>query len=138
MYRILVGLIATLTMPCFFVPLSAQDVSATIMGEIKDATGAVVPGARVTVTNLDTNILKSAVSASTCHNLSPLPLPCRYSLTVTSTCFKTYIETGIVHEVNQNATRDVRLQVGEISDRVEVSSELPLTATEDVAIGKVI
>ena len=65
-------------------PLSVlgQDVSATITGSIKDPSGAVVPGARVTVTNLDTNISKSTTTGSSGDYLVPLLRPGRYSLTV--------------------------------------------------------
>ncbi|MBS1827947.1 MAG: TonB-dependent receptor [Acidobacteria bacterium] len=118
--------------------LPAQDVSASITGAVKDSTGSVIPGAKITVTNLDTNIDKSATSSPGGEFLIPLLRPGRYSLTVTQTGFKTWAQSGIVLELNQRATIDVTLQVGELTQRVEVSSDIPLISTEDVAIGKVI
>jgi hypothetical protein len=115
-----------------------QDVSASIIGSVKDSSGAVVPGAKVTATNLDTNISKSTASGAGGDFLIPLLRPGKYSLTVSQTGFKTYEETGIVLELNQKANIDVPLQVGQITDRVEVSSELTLISTEDAAVGKVI
>src|SRR5437899_1259340 len=115
-----------------------QDVSASIIGNVKDSSGAVVPGAKVTATNLDTNISKSTTSGAGGDFLIPLLRPGKYSLTVSQTGFKTYEETGIVLELNQKANIDVPLQVGQITDRVEVSSELALISTEDAAVGKVI
>jgi len=70
-----------------------QDVSASIIGNVKDSSGAVVPGAKVTATNLDTNISKSTTSGAGGDFLIPLLRPGKYSLTVSQTGFKTYEET---------------------------------------------
>jgi len=90
------------------------------------------------VTNLDTNISKCTTTGSSGDYLVPLLRPGRYSLTVSQTGFRTYAQTGIVLEVNQKANIDLTLEVGQLTDRVEVSADVALIATEDSAIGKVI
>src|SRR5260370_21446766 len=115
-----------------------QDVSASITGIIKGSSGAVVPGDKVTATKLDTNISSTTTSGSGGSYVIPLLRPGKYTLTVSQAGFKTYAETGIVLELNQKANLEVTLQVGQISDRVEVSAEAPLISTEDAAVGKVI
>ncbi|MGH9665991.1 MAG: carboxypeptidase regulatory-like domain-containing protein, partial [Bryobacteraceae bacterium] len=125
---------------CLTLPLAAfgQEVTASITGTVKDASGAVVPGATVIATNLDTNIAASTTTGTGGDYLLTLLRPGKYKLTVSQTGFKTYEVGGIVLEVNQKPNINVSLQVGQISDRVEVTSGVALISTEDSAIGKVI
>src|SRR5260370_28195642 len=67
-----------------------QDVSASITGIIKDSSGAVVPGAKVTATNLDTNIGSTTTSGSGGSYVIPLLRPGQYTLTASQAGFQTY------------------------------------------------
>ncbi len=125
---------------CLTLPFSVfgQEVSGSITGTVKDATGAVVPGAKATATNVDTNISASTTTGAGGDYLLTLLRPGKYSLTVSSAGFKTFATTGFTLELNQKANIDVTLEVGQITERVEVNSDVPLISTEDSAVGKVI
>ncbi len=123
-----------------FLPISifGQDVTGSITGTVKDSTGAVIPGAKATATNLDTNITASTTTGAGGDYLINLLKPGKYRLAVSQSGFKTYVSTGFALEINQKANIDVTLEVGQISESVEVNSDVPLISTEDSAVGKVI
>ncbi len=127
-----------LSLCTFTVAVVAQEVTASITGKILDPTGATVTGAAVTVTNVETNFTRTASSGAGGDYLFTLLRPGNYSLTVSQPGFKTYEQTGIVLEINQRANVPVTLQVGNVSERLEVSSEAALITTEDSSIGRVI
>ncbi len=110
----------------------AQQETATIAGTIRDATGAVVPGASVTVTNIQTNITARAQAGSDGVYLIPSLRPGDYSVTAESAGFQKTVRTGITLQVAQVARVDVALQAGQISEAVEVVGGTPLLDTLDV------
>src|SRR5213593_4904613 len=90
----------------------AQTPTGTILGNIKDAQGAVVPGATVTATNLGTQYSRSAVTdGSGEYALRLLPVG-NYKLVVTLSGFKNFTQTGIVLEVGRNARVDATIELG--------------------------
>jgi hypothetical protein len=115
-----------------------QETTATVTGQVQDSTGAVISGAKVTITNTDTNTSRSTTTGSTGDYVITLLRPGNYSLSVSLTGFKTYVQSGIVLEINQRLKLDVALAVGEITENVQVTGELPVIATEDAQVGKVI
>src|SRR6266849_5919529 len=130
--------IACLCVPALTRPLAGQEVTASITGKIWEPTGATVTGASVTVTNVETNFNRTVHSGAGGDYLFTLLRPGKYRITVSQAGFKTYEQTGIVLEINQRANIEVTLQVGQISERLEVSAEASLITTEDSAIGRVI
>src|SRR5215467_1808686 len=129
------GVIAIL----FFVSiLAAQGVRATIVGRVADDTGAVVPGAKITITNVGTNESRSAVANDNGEYAIPQLSPGQYTLTVEYAGFNTVVRSGIVLETNQEARFDVVLKVGTITEEVEVSAAAPLVTTENASIGNVV
>jgi hypothetical protein len=115
-----------------------QDVTATITGTVKDPSGAAVAGAKVVATNLDTNISSSTISNGAAEYVITLLRPGRYRLVVSQPGFKTHEDTGIVLEINQKVKIDVSLEVGQLSERVQVEAAAPIIETEDSSVGKVI
>jgi hypothetical protein len=104
--------------------LVAQDVSATIGGTILDATGAVVAGAKVTVTNTDRNQIIREITTETSGTYTALLLPIgHYSVKVEARGFKTETQTGIVLNVNDSLKLNFSMQVGGITDTVEVHTQ---------------
>src|SRR5713226_4296803 len=92
-------------------PLLGADVTAALSGTVKDASGAVVSGASITLTNTQTNIsrtLKSGPDGSYSFTLVPVG---NYKLTVEQTGFRKYVQDGIVLQVNQAAKQDVSLRI---------------------------
>jgi len=113
--------------------------TATIVGRVTDASGAVVNNAKVTAKNASTNLERSTVSSDTGDFEIPfLPISGAYSLTVASAGFQMQELKGIVLQVDQRARIDVSLKVGNISERVTVEDSAPILNTESGSIGQVI
>src|SRR5215831_4981082 len=86
--------------------------TANIVGTIRDNSGGVVPGARVTARNLQTDYTQTRRAESDgAYKLLLLPIG-SYVITVEKEGFQKYVQTGIVLAVNDNATIDVTLAVG--------------------------
>src|SRR5262245_14100069 len=129
------GVIAIL----FFVSiLAAQGVRATIVGRVADDTGAVVPGAKITITNVGTNESRSAVANDNGEYAIPQLSPGQYTLTVEYAGFNTVVRSGIVLETNQQARLDVVLKVGTLTEEVQVSAATHLVTTENATLGNVV
>jgi hypothetical protein len=109
---------------CLAASLSAQDISGSIGGTVLDPTGAVVPNAKVTVTNTDRNVVVRTVTTDTAGTYSVPQIPIgNYSVKVDAAGFKTETQTGIVLNVNDDLKINLSLQVGAATDTVEVKAE---------------
>src|SRR2546425_602002 len=116
----------------------AQATTAQINGTVKDPSGAVLPGVEVTVTQTATGAKRSTVSNETGNYvLASLPLG-PYILQAELPGFKAYVQTGIVLQVDANPTINVVLQIGQVSEQVEVQADAGLVETRTTAIGQVV
>src|SRR3989441_2358951 len=116
----------------------AQATTAQINGTVKDPSGAVLPGVEVTVTQTATGAKRSTVSNETGNYvLASLPLG-PYMLQAELPGFKAYVQTGIVLQVDANPTINVVLQIGQVSEQVEVQADAGLVETRTTAIGQVV
>src|SRR5262245_34347076 len=116
----------------------AQQETATITGEVRDASGALVPKAAITITNVETNAnLKSETNDQGVYTVPSLK-PGPYSITVEKAGFKKMVRSGITLQVNQVARIDLAMQVGELSTAVEIVEAAALLETETSARGSVI
>src|SRR5262245_6555796 len=118
-------------------PALAQT-QAGISGVIRDASGAVIPGVTVTVTNPATNFARSAISNEAGVYNIPSLQPGTYSVKVELAGFRTITQNGVELQVQQAARIDFTLQVGEVSETVEVAGTTALIATENATVGTVI
>src|SRR5215467_6586888 len=109
-----------------------------ISGVIRDPSGAVIPGAMVTVTNPATNQVRSAISNEAGVYNFPVLQPGKYNIKVELPGFRTIEQNGVELQIQQSARIDFTLQVGEISQTVEVSGTAALIATENATVGTVI
>src|SRR6516165_2013581 len=108
---------------------AAQANTAQIIGSVKDPSGAVLPGVEITVTQTATGAKRSAVSNETGNYvLASLPLG-PYVLEASLPGFKMYVQTGIVLQVDASPTINVVLQIGAVSDQVEVQANAALVET---------
>src|SRR5919201_1745623 len=119
------------------VPAVAQT-QASISGVIHDPTGAVIPGVTVTVTNPATNFVRSAISNEAGVYNFPSLQPGTYNIKVELPGFRTIEQKDVELQVQQSARIDFTLQVGEVSQTVEVSGTAALIATENATVGTVI
>src|SRR5215471_21474886 len=91
-----------------------------ISGTVRDQSGAVLPGVEVTATHTGTGAARTALSnESGSYVLSNLPIG-PYRVEAALAGFRTFVQTGIVLQVNSNPVVDVALQVGQVSETVEV------------------
>jgi len=115
---------------------SAQ-ATAQITGTAKDQSGAVLPGVEITVTQTDTGVTRSTVTNETGFYILPsLPLG-SYRLEAGLPGFRTYVQTGIVLQVDASPTINPELQVGQTTESVEVQANAAAVETRDVGIARV-
>jgi carboxypeptidase family protein len=118
--------------------IAAQGTTGNILGTVTDSTGAVIPNAQVTVTNLETNFTRNGVTnASGEYLIQFLPLG-SYRVEVTAPTFKKFAQTGVVLEINRNARVDAVLTAGAVTETVSVTSNAPLVETTQPALGQTI
>jgi hypothetical protein len=112
--------------------------TAQINGSVKDQSGAVLPGVEVTVTQTDTGVKRSMPTDETgLYVLSNLPLG-PYRLEAALPGFRTYVQTGIVLQVDASPTINAVLQVGQVSEQVEVQADAALVETRTSGVGTVV
>lgn len=115
----------------------AQD-TAQIVGTVTDASGAVIPGAKVTVANPDrgyTRVLET--NAAGAYVLSAVPIG-TYNITAEATGFQKLTQSGITLTVGQIQRVDMSLKVGQVTQEVTVAANAPVVQTETAAISDVI
>ena len=100
----------------------AQTTSGDLVGTVKDASGAMIPNASVTVTNEATGVATSMKSGAAGEFRASNLLPGQYDLTVTSAGFEPYTLHGITVELNKASTTNVTLSIG-ANTTVEVAAE---------------
>ena len=103
-------------------PLSAQLLYGTLVGNVSDGTGAVIPGAQVTITNEGTGASRSGEANAAGAYSFPTVATGSYRIEVRSDGFSTYTTTGVAVRVNDVTRVDVDLQIGEVTEVVEVSA----------------
>ena len=117
-------------------PMHAQSqaFTATLNGVVSDSAGAVLTGARLSLTAAELGITRTyTTDASGAYVFSQLP-PAVYSLRVEAQGFKTFQQNGISLAAGQSAQQSLTLQVGSVSERVEVVSEAPLLNADNANI----
>ena len=114
----------------FFLPAMAlAQVTASVIGTVRDTSGAVIPGAAVTVKSLETGAARTVTTDERGYYRA-LSLPVgRYELTAEKTGFKREVRTGINLVVGQEAVLDLGLEVGEVQQAVTVTAEAPIVNT---------
>jgi outer membrane receptor protein involved in Fe transport len=115
--------------------IEAQQATALLTGTIKDSTGALVPDAKVTLKNSDTNIARTANSDKSGEFLFTLIPIGRYEVDVQGAGFRKYVRKGITLEINQNARLDVVLEVGAATQVIEVTGDVTQVDTISDTIG---
>jgi len=115
-------------------PASAQ-VAGTILGVVEDASGGTVPGARITITNVDTSEARTVASGDDGAFRVPGLRPGHYSVRVEKDGFKTSTETALALNVAQELVVNPALQVGSATQEVTVTGEPPVINTTTSSLG---
>ncbi len=111
--------------------------AATIVGTVSDTTGAVIPSAKVTVVNIETNFNFEGLTNQDGYYYVPYLRPGTYKVTVEAAGFKKYVRDGIELRTNDEPRIDVKLEVGNLTESVEVQAAASLLETETAVSGGV-
>lgn len=117
---------------------AAQVATGNIRGTVQDASGAVIQGAAVVLTNADTGLTRSTLSNDRGEFDAPLMPLGNYRVAASYKGFQTKVLVGIRLQVDQTMELTIDLQPGAVTESVEVSTTAPLLQSQDSAIGQVI
>src|SRR5271157_1200530 len=120
-------------MSCF-----AQESRGSITGTVIDPQNAMVPGAKVTVTNVETNVSNTVTANSTGYWEVNFLIPGEYSVTAESTGFKKLNRTGITLSTGDRLALDLKMEIGESTISINVTEDAPLLNTTTAATGRVL
>src|SRR6266852_4349702 len=116
----------------------AQTSTATILGVVRDTSGALVPGVSISVKHTESGLTRTVVSGERgSYNVPLLPVG-PYEITTTMPGFKQAVRSGINLVVGQEAVIDLTLEVGAAAETVTVSEEAPLVNTTTASTSGVI
>ncbi|AEU36862.1 TonB-dependent receptor [Granulicella mallensis] len=116
----------------------AQRITASLKGTVHDSTAARIPNATVTLTNTGTQAnFKGLTDSTGSFDISNLP-PGPYTVTIEATGFKRLVRSGLILDVDQTAGEDFTLELGTVSETVQVTSAEPLLETQSSDVGAVI
>ncbi|MFN0105519.1 MAG: carboxypeptidase regulatory-like domain-containing protein [Bryobacteraceae bacterium] len=131
-FKLSVALIAALSVA------NSQSFTGRIVGTVSDSSGGVVAGAAVKVTDIATGrILNAAANTDGNYALNEVPRG-EYLIEVSASGFKQFVRRGVVLSIGQQARVDVRLDVGNVAETIEVREAASLLETVDSVLGKVV
>jgi hypothetical protein len=120
------------------VAMYGQQTSANLTGSVSDVTGAIVPDVLVRATNKATNVSREARSDADGSYTIPLLPAGDYAVTATKSGFRTYRLESMALQVGQIARLDLQLQIGEVTESVNVEASGAILQTENSTVGTVI
>jgi hypothetical protein len=113
----------------------AQTTDATIVGDVADPQGGAIAGAVISVKNMATGVAREVKTADTGgYRVYPLN-PGSYELTATAPGFKTQLQRNVVLDAAANVKVDFKLEVGVVSEKVEVEASAAILQTQDASVG---
>ena len=116
----------------------AQTTTAQVSGQVTDSTGAAVPQASITITNVNTSLSRKAETSGTGFYVITLLQPGNYTLTVEKQGFQTAAFPNLILQVNETLALDAVLQVGAITQSVTVEAQAPLLQATSANLGEVV
>ncbi|MEX2264922.1 MAG: TonB-dependent receptor [Bryobacteraceae bacterium] len=126
---------AILLLPAFLI---AQTTDAVLVGLVTDASGAAVAGATVSAQNVSTAVSRDVVTNETgAYRIGPLT-PGTYNVTTSLSGFKSFVQNDVILQTGAVLKLDMSLQVGEVSERIEVTGAAPMLQTQEASVGGVI
>ena len=116
----------------------AQSYYGSVRGVVTDPSGASIAGAHVTLTNEGTGQARSTLASSAGQYLFSDVVPAGYTLQVESVGFKKFERKGLTVATQQEVTADLKLEVGAITESVEVTEAAPMVETSNASQGQVV
>lgn len=114
--------------------LGAQVELGTIAGTVRDPSGAVVPNVDIRVKNAATGVEFKTTTNQAGEYVAPNLIPGEYSVTATAQGFSTLVRTGLALHINERLAVDLTLQVGAVTQQVEVTGAAPLLKSESTSV----
>ena len=131
-------LFGSLLLFCLFCATAVCQDTASIVGTVTDSSGAVIPNAKVTVSNPDKGFTRDLVSNSAGgYSISAVPIG-SYTITAEAQGFEKLVRTGITLQVGQIQRVDLQLTVGQVTQEVSVTGNVVQVQTETAAISDVV
>src|SRR5881409_2632917 len=138
MRRVINGLSTVLVSCVLFNAFLWAQVTAQISGTVRDQSGAVLPGVEISATQTETGIARKVVTnESGFYVLSNLALG-PYRLEATLPGFRSFVQSGIVLQVNGSPVINLILEVGQVTEQVEVQANAALVETRSSSVGQVV
>jgi hypothetical protein len=116
---------------------NAQNAQGTIVGHVSDPSGAVVPGAQVTIRDLSTGVTHTYVTSASGDYTATDLNPGNYSITVAAKGFSQEATPSVTLEVAESVRQDFKLPVGTTSSTIQVTANTQMLQTEDESVGQV-
>src|SRR5438552_2993801 len=138
MKRHLIVLSSTLLFSVLASAIVWAQATAQIHGTVRDQSGAVLPGVEIMATQTDTGISRTVITDETGSYILPNLAVGPYRLEAALSGFRTYVQTGIVLQVDSNPLINPTLDVGQVSEQIEVKANAALVETRNVGVGQVI
>jgi Carboxypeptidase regulatory-like domain/TonB-dependent Receptor Plug Domain len=127
---------------CFLLACSCiafgQVTTGTILGTIRDSSGAVVPGATVTITDTAKGTVSTYTTDANGDYNAPFLIPGTYNVVVEKGGFKRAVSNNVVLDVDQRARTDFAMEIGQAAETVEVTSVAPLVRLDSAELGEVV
>src|SRR5581483_4838197 len=111
-------------------PLTAQVSTGELSGSVLDPSGAGIANAKVTAVNAETSVSREVVTDATGGYIITLLPPGNYNLSAEAPGFRKLVQTGVTLQVNQRAAVNFTLQVGQVSETLEVAAAAPLLESQ--------
>jgi len=132
------GILAVITLIVSGSLLAQSAAVSQITGTVRDSTGSVVAGANVTVTQTDTGFVRTGeTEADGAYRLPSLPIG-PYRLEAKKVGFSTFVQSGIVLQVNTNPTIDITLKLGSVTESITVEAGAAMVEANTSGIGQVV
>ena len=129
------ALLATFTLSA---SLMAQVSTAELTGVVTDTSGASISNAKVMIRNKETNLSRAAATDQLGSYIFTLIAPGLYNITAEAPGFKKFVQNDAQLQINQRARIDFTLQVGQVTETVEVAASAPLLESQSSSLGSVI
>jgi hypothetical protein len=120
------------------VPTQGQNSQGTILGHVQDPTGAAVSGAKVTATNVNTNVANHFTTDSTGDYVLVNMIPGTYQVKVEAAGFKTQVSANLILEVDQTLRQNFTLQVGQVKEVMTITADAQMVQTDNTTTGNVL
>src|SRR5436309_8285480 len=131
-------ILAVMALACFSACCLYAQTLGEVTGRVTDPSGAVIPGASVTLTNINTNAVRNVVTTEAGAYTFPSIPPGIYRLRTELPGFKAAASEPFEVQVQQVVRLDITLELGQISDTVEVAATADLLQSETATIGAVV